>query len=112
MAGEHDREFLMMKISTMPKETLAQLLLYLAENEKFESVSRKLGTGVSVEEVRAVLRELAVEIAKEAAGRGDDSFDVKKAAGLSAKAKDIISYLSPHEEKTLLSAFGFPGNKK
>ncbi|HPQ81418.1 MAG TPA: hypothetical protein PLZ86_06800 [bacterium] len=100
----------MLKITAMPKETLAELLLYLSENERFESVSEKLGSGLSVEEVRAVLRELAREVSREAASEhGRDMDEIKRNGHLAPKTKKIISYLSDHEEKKLFSAFGLLG---
>lgn len=96
----------MMNITVMPKETLVELLHYLAENERFNSVSENLGGGVTVEEVRAVLRELAREVGREAAEARGDEGALKRNTHVSRKAREIISYLSPHEEKTLLSAFG------
>lgn len=98
----------MIKINTMPKETLIELLLYLAENEQFPSVSKHLADGISVDDVRNVFRELAVGLAREdAAERSEDVDKMMKSAGLSTKARKIISALSEREEKTLLSAFGF-----
>lgn len=96
----------MINISVMPKETLAELLIFLAENERFSSVSEKLAGGVTVEETRAALRELACGLVREAGGETGAHADLKKGAHLSRKAREIISYLSPHEEKTLLSTFG------
>jgi len=55
----------MIEISTMPKETLIELLLYIAENEKFPSVSRELSGSIEVDDVRQVIRELAVALARE-----------------------------------------------
>lgn len=96
-----------MKITTMPKETLAELLLFISENERFSSVEGKLAGGVSVEEVRASLRELSRELTREASEEQSLSFEsVRKSAHLSPKSRKIISYLSPHEEKTLFTAFG------
>lgn len=88
----------------MPKDTLVQTLYFIADNERFSCINENLTGGISVEEVRSALRELAREIAKEAyVEQGDE---LKNNAHLSRKAKEIISYLSPNEEKTLLSAFG------
>ncbi len=95
----------MMKITVMPKGTLSELLYFLAENERFSSVSDHLGSGVSVTEVRAVLRELAREISAEASSGLTDT-DAKKNLHISRKARKTMTYLSAHEEKTLLSAFG------
>lgn len=100
----------MIKISTMPKETLVELLFYLAENESFPSVSRDLSGGVTVDEVRQVLRELAVGLAREDSSHENESTaDMLKKAGVSPKARKIMSALSEREEKTILHVFGFTG---
>lgn len=96
----------MIKISVLPKETLIELLLYLAENEKFPSVAENLEGGVTVTEVKTALRELAVAISREAGDEAVFEVSTKKGANLSPRTKEIISYLSPYEEKTLLTAFG------
>jgi len=96
----------MIKISTMPRETVVELLLYIAENEDFPSVSKNLIDGITVGEVRAVLRELAVGLAREETSeKRQDRVAMMKEAGISPKARKIISALSPREEKALLSAF-------
>lgn len=95
-----------MEIKTMPKDTLAELLFFLAENEEFAAVRGALAEGVSVEEVRSVLRELAQALVKELSKEGTESYNAQKDHRLSKEAKDIISYLSPGEEKSLLQAFG------
>lgn len=100
----------MIKTTVMPKETLVQLLLYLAENERFSSVSEPLEGGMTVEEVRAALRELARELSREASAERTAELDeIKKGSHLTSRTKEIISYLSDHEEKRLLSAFGLFG---
>ena len=96
----------MTKTNTMPKKTLAELLLFISENETFSSVEKKLGGSVSVQEVRFALRELAVEIAKEADSACENVDAARDATELSDATKKILSILSPHEEKTLFDAFG------
>jgi len=97
----------MMKITSMPKQTAAELLLFLAEHEEFSSVYQLLGDGVTVEEVRALFRELSSELLRSVAQElKSKKYDIKKDSHLSPQTKNIISYLSPHEEKTLLEAFG------
>lgn len=96
----------MLKITLMPKETLSELLHYVAENERFTSISENLSGGIMVEEARAAFRELARELSREALEERGDS-DPTKNAHLSRKTREIISYLSSNEEKTLLKAFGF-----
>lgn len=100
----------MIRMSTMPKETLVELLLYLAENEAFPSVAKNLGDGVTVDDVRAALRELAVGLAREEATSSENVEAMMKKAGLSPKARKIVSALSKREEKAFLSAFGLVDN--
>lgn len=90
----------------MPKDTAAELLRYLSEHEDFKCVESIAGGDVSVEEVKAVLRELSDELSREALAEYKTAFDVKGSKTLSKDAKNIISCLSPREEKSLLSAFG------
>jgi hypothetical protein len=93
----------MKKISSMPKATLAELILFIAENERFTSVKERLGSGVTVSEVRTALRELAAELSAEAATEGDGhSIDSE----LTDKTREIIAKLSESEGKRLLAAFG------
>lgn len=91
----------------MPKETLAELLLFLAENEEFASVSKLLHEGITPEEIRAAFREVAIGLRQEAAAEASkQGYDAKKDRLLTKESKTIISYLSPGEERTLLTAFG------
>lgn len=102
----------MIKTTVLPKDTVIELLLYIAENEPLSSVEKNLEGGVSVEEARAAIRELAMNLAREErASEADELKSLKKSLHLSSKTKQIISYLSPNEEKTLLSAFGLMGGK-
>jgi hypothetical protein len=101
-----------MDIKTMPKETASELLIFLAENEEFDSVNSKLTEGdLKVEEVRAVLREIGEALRRESNAERKEKYDVKSCQHLSKEAKRIISYLSPREEQTLLSAFGLIDKK-
>lgn len=95
-----------MKINTMPKELACELLAYIAETVDFDDICKSIGEGIVTEEIKALLREIAEELRKEALAVGSEKYDVKKCEHLSKNAKEIISYLSPHEEKTLLKAFG------
>ncbi len=94
----------MKKITTMPKATLAELLLFLAENEGFSSV-KELKGGFTVSEVRAALREVARELAVEAELEGD-THDAHAEPELSSRTREIISSLSRSDSEKLLSAFG------
>lgn len=94
-----------MDLKTMPKETAAELLLFLAENENFDSVRELLGEDLNVEEVRAVFRELATQIQKEVFVAEKEEEPLKNIR-LTKEAKEIFTYLSPLEERSLLGAFG------
>ncbi len=96
----------MTNIKTMPKDTAAELLRYISEHEDFSSIEKIAGGDITVEEVRAVLRELSDEIGREAQAEYKASFDVKGSKTLTKSSKNIISCLSPREEKSLLTAFG------
>lgn len=95
-----------MKIETMPKETLAELLLFLAEHEEFASVENLLVEELAVSQVRAALREIATALKQEAIQEEASEYHAQKDGRLSKEVKTIISYLSPGEEKSLLQAFG------
>lgn len=96
-----------MKINTMPKKFAAELLLFLAENEDFSSVSKLLGDEIAQGEIRAMLREISSGLIEESIKESkDNKFNSKENVYLSKQAKAILSYLSPLEENSLLSAFG------
>lgn len=95
-----------MELKTMPLETAAEVLQFLAEHEDFSAVAQAVGEDLAVEEVRALLRELMIELRREAAKAPRAAFDVTKCRHLTGQSKQLISYLSPMEEKTLLGAFG------
>lgn len=95
-----------MDIKIMPKDTLAELLFFLAENCDFSSIEKMLDPEMNIEEVRSALRELGQGLLLEVSKEGL-SYDPQDDSKLSKEAKAILSYLSPGEEKTLLSAFGF-----
>lgn len=89
----------------MPKETAAELLLFLAENDNFDSVKVMLGGDVTIEEIRALFREVATQLQKEVFTSDKEDAPLKNMR-LTKEAKEIFTFLSPLEEKSLLSAFG------
>jgi len=96
----------MTKITSMPKETAAELLYFIAENERFSSVESRLRGDFTVPQVRALLREVASHIStdakEEAETTGGPSWNTK----LSPRTKDVIASLTAEEERKLLTAFG------
>lgn len=101
----------MINIKTLPKDTAAELLKYLADHEDFKSIENLGVSDVTSVEVKALLREMANQLAVEA-GETRTSYDVKNCGILSKKSKNIISCLSPREEKSLISAFGLIEEEK
>jgi len=93
------------KIASIPKETAAELLYFIAENERFSSVTSKLKGGVTVPQVKALIREVAQGIADETSDT-EEIENVQSSTVLSTKSKDVISSLSADEEQKLLTAFG------
>lgn len=100
-----------MKIETMPKEVACELLTYIAEKEGFDAVCESLGSDISAVEIKALLREIAVELQKELRAEKGKKYNVQKCKHLSSNTKKIISYLSPNEENILLKAFGLTEEK-
>ena len=95
-----------MNIKTMTKDAVVELLRYLADREEFHSIEELSGSDMTVPQVRAVLREIAVELQKEDAATSRLAPDSTKITGLSKHSKKIISSLSTSEERKLLEAFG------
>jgi len=100
-----------MNIKSMPKDVAVELLRYISEHEDFGSLET-IGGGASPATAKALLRELAVELAKEVESEHKERYDVKACKNLSKQAKTVISCLSPREEKSLLTAFGLIDKQK
>ncbi len=93
--------------TSLPKETVVELLYFLAENEKFSTIDDKLSGSFTTAQVRSVLRELAEGLSKEAVTESSAELqDLRASSELSSRVHDVISSLSPQEEQKLLSAFG------
>ena len=101
-----------MKIKTMPKEIACELLVFIAEKEEFAEAAEVLGSDIAVDEIKALLREIAGELQRELKVELGDQYDAQKCKVLSKDAKKILSFLSPGEEKKLLKAFGLVDDQK
>jgi hypothetical protein len=88
--------------ANIPPETLAELLLFLNENEEFASL-KKLGS-VSREELRKALQALAAELKKEAVV-AQQELDPAVLKELKEPYRHILSALTPQETKLLLKGF-------
>ncbi len=89
-------------IGNLPKETLAELLLFLNEHEEFHSL-KALGT-VSRHELGNALVGLATELKKEAAA-SHHNLDFSEFKELKKSHRQILSTLSPRETKLLIKGF-------
>ncbi len=96
-----------MKIQSLPKEMLVEILHYMADYERLEGLEQILHGDFSILDVRAAMRELAVQLRDELGEerQADGVSDAQGISHLSAHTKKILSGLSPREEKALLRVF-------
>ncbi|MCB1214811.1 MAG: hypothetical protein KDK66_04975 [Deltaproteobacteria bacterium] len=85
---------------SLPKETLAQVLIYLAENEKFSSLK---GLRLPPERVKEALKELGEEILYGLEASNEEVEEILE--DLSPKAKQVLSELSEDDRQKLFSKF-------
>jgi hypothetical protein len=93
-----------MELKTMPKKTAAELLAFLAENETFDSLERELNGSVDCGEVKALFREMSLQLHSQADAEESATFSGNP--HLTRRAKQLLTCLSPTEEKALSKAFG------
>jgi len=86
----------------IPKDTLAELILFLNEKENFDSL-KELGT-VSREDLRRALKELAGQLKVEAAEQAQN-IDLASLKELQASHKKILAGLNEREKKLLMKGF-------
>lgn len=88
----------------MSREAVTELLLFLADNEAFPSLSGL--KGLTREDVSEVLREMAFQLRDEVTdGDGSSQRPQYSSFKLSPKAMALISALSPREEMLLFKSF-------
>lgn len=92
------------ELTTMPMEAAAEILTFLAERESFDATQNALAGQIELEEVRAMLREVALQLRKISAATPSGLGDAAK--HFTTRVKKLMPNLSPHEEKTLLRVFG------
>lgn len=86
---------------TLPKETLAEVLIYLAEKEKFSSI--KEVRGLSAQRVKEALKALGEEIL--AQSKASEREMTEALEDLSPKTKQVLEELSEEDRQKLLSKF-------
>ena len=92
-----------MKFKNMSREAVTELLLYLAENEPFSSLTAF--KGLNLEDVQEVFREMAFQLKEEVTEEGGSQRPQYSSFNLSPKAMALISALSPREEMLLFKSF-------
>lgn len=90
-----------MKLRSMPNATAAALLAFLAEEEQFTVVARKLKSSIAVEEVRALLRELAQNLHQGVSGDANDLVEL-----LNPDTRNAVAALSAAERELLFTSLG------
>ncbi len=97
-----------MKLKSLPKELLAEVLDYIADYERLEGLDHILEGDYTTLDVRGVFREIAVHLRKQVTEEREDKslVDVRKDENLSREVKNLLSVLSPGDERRLLMKFG------
>ena len=90
-----------MKLKSMPNATAAALLAFLAEEEQFAVVARKLKSSIQVEEVRALLRELAQSLHQDQLGDAHELVEL-----LNPETRNAVAALSAAERELLFTSLG------
>jgi hypothetical protein len=88
---------------SIPKDTLAEVLLYLADKEIFPSL-KALGT-VSPAMLKSALKDLAQKLKQEARNEAPLEEMEKLEKSLKKPHQEILSELQPEEKERLLRSF-------
>ena len=99
-----------MKIVSLPKDVLAELLRYLADHPALDDLSHALGGDFPSDSARAALREVAVQLIGQFEAEQEQSNPAVDPAILSSQTRKILSSLTPKDEKHLLKTFGLLDN--
>ena len=97
-----------MKLNSLPKELMAEILDYLAEHEPMEALQEILDGEYTIQDAKAALRELSRNLRQQLADEkaAASAPDYRKNEQLSQRVKEVISALSPGHEKKLFARFG------
>ncbi len=86
-----------------PKAIMAELLLYLADRETFDSL-KDLGN-VSTKHFRQALAQLASELKDQSTALGDVQETEDLTQGLKKPFQELLKQLQPNERERLLKGF-------
>lgn len=98
-----------MKLKTLPTESAVALLGHLADHPALSRLLEGLESAISLNELKRLLCEIAAQLKAEAQAGSPETvsgMSLKNDPLLSERTKELLSCLSPKEEKKLLSKFG------
>lgn len=97
-----------MKLNSLPKELFVEVLDYIADYEHLHGLNEILDGEHTILEARSALREMAQFLRKEIETEKDakNLTEYRKDVRLSNHVKDLLSILSPGDERKLLLKFG------
>jgi hypothetical protein len=97
-----------MKLKSLPKELFAEVLDYLADFEHLHGLNEILDGEHTVHHVRSALREAAGQLRKQVGiEKGEKSLtEFRKDVRLTEDVRNLLSILSPGDERKLLDRFG------
>lgn len=98
-----------MKLKSLPKELFAEVLDYLADFEHLHGLNEILDGEHTVQHVRSALREAANILRKQMVAEKEEKSltEYRKDVRLSEQVRNLLSILSPGDERKLLDRFGF-----
>lgn len=98
-----------MKLKSLPKELFAEVLDYLADFEHLHGLNEILDGEHTILEARSALHEAAIQLRKEVIAEKEQKSltEYRKDERLSERVRNLLSILSPGDERKLLDRFGF-----
>ncbi len=101
-----------MKLNSLPKELFVEILDYIADYEALHGLDEILDGEHTILDVRSALRETSLQLRKEiqAEKEGKNLTEVRKDEKLSTQVRNLLSILSPGDERRLLIRFGLLDN--
>jgi flagellar biosynthesis/type III secretory pathway chaperone len=98
-----------MRLKSLPKELFAEVLDYLADFEHLHGLNEILDGEHTILDARSALHEAAIQLRKQIASEKDEKniTDYRKDTRLSEQVRNLLSILSPGDERKLLDRFGF-----
>lgn len=102
-----------MKIKSLPKEFLIEVLNYMADYERLEGLEQILEGEYTIHDVKTALREVVVHLRSELeTEKGQGSLpNFQRDERLSTQVRQLLSVLGPGEERRLLARFGLLENE-